>query len=237
MSLPLVNVTPKYELTIPSTGKQVVFRPYLVKEEKVLLMAFESQDPKTILRTMLETIGECVQEEINLDLLTTFDVEYMFLKIRSKSVGETSNILIKCRTCEVSNEVTINLDEVEVEGPEQSNIIKLTDTVSIEMKYPTYTEMMQSDFVDINHVASTGDMMTIILRGIGAILTEEERFDARDYTLDEISAFVDSLTAGQFGEITRYFQNMPQLQHEVEYECMSCRSMNSITLKGMADFF
>jgi hypothetical protein len=237
MALPLVNVTPKYELTIPSTNNKILFRPYLVKEEKVLLMAFESQDTKTILRAMIDTIASCIEEQIDIDTLTTFDVEYMFLKIRGKSVGEGSTVIVKCQSCDTDNEVTVNLDAIEVDVPKKDNIVKLSPTVSIEMKYPSYTNMINADMANPDHTADANDLINVVIQGIGAILTEEERYDAKDYSHSDLVDFVESLTSEQFIKLNEYFDDMPQLRHDVEFKCESCGEDNKLQLKGMADFF
>ena len=237
MALPLVNVTPKYELNIPSTGQLIRFRPYLVKEEKVLLMAFESKDSRTILRAMLDIIGACIEEDIDLNSLATFDVEFMFLKIRGKSVGETSNVVVKCKHCEADNEVSINLDEVELTASEKSNVIELTQDISIEMKYPSYSNMLDSNIMTEDHTPNASDLINVITQGISAVLTEEERFDAKDYSKEELEAFVDSLTSEQFTKLASFFDDMPQLQHDINFACSSCGEQNSFELSGMADFF
>jgi hypothetical protein len=237
MALPLVNVTPNYELIIPSTGQRISFRPYLVKEEKVLLMAFESQDTRSILRAMIDTIASCITEDIDINTLTTFDVEYMFLKIRGKSVGEGSTVMIKCKSCEADNEVTVNLDNIEIDVPKKDNVVTLSPTVSVEMKYPSYTDMINSDMIGGDKDADANDIIRIVIQGISAILTEEERFDVKDYSYDDLVQFVEQLTSDQFMKLNSFFDDMPQLKHNVEFKCESCGEDNQVELAGMADFF
>ena len=237
MALPKFNVTPQYTMVIPSTGQEVLFRPYLVKEEKILLMAFESKETKAILRAMLNVIESCIEGDIDTAELATFDVEYMFLKIRAKSVGESSNINIKCSDCGTPNEYSVNLDDLEVEVPQRDNVIKLTNEISIEMKYPTYNDMVKSDLLSEGHKATADDLFGMVARGISAVLTDEERYDLRDSTKEEVQEFIESLTSNQFAQLNEYFEGMPTLKHEASFACSSCGHENKMMLQGMADFF
>lgn len=238
MALPQLNATPKYQLTIPSTGQKVSYRPYLVKEEKILLMAFESKETRSILRAMLDTIGACVQEEIDLASLATFDVEYMFLQIRAKSVGETSTVVVPCSSCKEEGEVQINIEDVNVDvGEKGKNLIEIADKVWVELKYPTYSDIINSEMIDEGHQTSADDLFDLIIAGISAILTEEERFDAKDQSKAELQNFVDSLTSAQMAKINEFFDNTPQLKKDVEFICQKCGHKNDLKLAGMADFF
>ena len=143
-ALPKLNATPTHELTIPSSGQKVSYRPYLVKEEKILLLAFESQDEKQAMQAMVDTIIACVNEKLNPKTFTSFDVEYMFTQIRSKSVGETTKINVACSECGTNNEQTINLAELKVEVPEINNVIELTDNISVELKYPSFEAFIKN---------------------------------------------------------------------------------------------
>ena len=144
MALPKLNDSPKYELVIPSTQKAVRFRPYLVKEEKVLMMAMESQDEAQVLGAITDTIAACVDDNIKISKLTTFDVEYMFIQIRAKSVGESIELNMACKECEHQTAVSVKLDDVKIDVPKVSNMIELSDQISIEMRWPTYTAMLDS---------------------------------------------------------------------------------------------
>ena len=141
MALPRVNSSPKYDTMIPSLNKTVHYRPYLVKEEKVLMMALESNDNKQMLNAVVDTIQSCVTEDIEREKLTSFDVEWLFTKIRSKSVGETSKVSIKCESCDTENEVTIDLNQLKLTEIKEPEVIKLTDQISIKMKYPKYDQL------------------------------------------------------------------------------------------------
>ena len=145
MALPKLNDTPKYDVVIPSTQNKVRYRPFLVKEEKVLMMALETKDQRKALEAIVDTIEACVTDDIDAKKLTTFDVEYMFTQIRSKSVGETSKINIKCDECNSSIEVEVPIDDVKIELPKISNIVELTKDISIKMKWPAYSDMTEFD--------------------------------------------------------------------------------------------
>ena len=139
MALPKLNDTPKYSMTIPSMGETVKFRPFLVKEEKVLMLAMETEDQQQILNAIIETLSSCIQQEIDVNKLTTFDVEYMFVTLRGKSVGETIDLKMKCKSCQHENEYKLKIDDLKIHMPKISNIIELSEDISIEMSYPTYT--------------------------------------------------------------------------------------------------
>lgn len=235
MALPKLNESIKYEMEIPSSKSIVTYRPYLVKEEKILLMAFESQDQKQAMRAMVDTIVACVFEDIAPSQLTTFDVEYMFTQIRSKSVGETSTVNVKCQAidCEETTEVEINLSELKVEGEDVSNIIELTPTVSIEMRYPSYNTFVDNWREDINESEFGFVMMEDC---ISAILTEDERYNASDVSRKEMSEFIDSMTNSQFQKVGEYLRTIPSMKKDVEFTC-KCGHENKVTLEGLQDFF
>jgi len=233
MALPKLNDTPKYDLVIPSTGKQVRYRPYLVKEEKVLMMALESKNTRAAIKSIVETIEACVQEKIDTSKLKIFDVEYMFTQIRSKSVGETSEIGLKCKDCEALNDVVIKIDEVKIDIPDVKNVIQLTDTISLKMKWPNYESLM-----DLNENSGVTDQtFDMVIKCLDSILTEEEQMSFSDYSKQEISEFIDGLTTTQFEKIKDFIQVMPRLKHEVHFNCEQCNHENSYTLEGIQDFF
>jgi len=145
-ALPKLNATPKHEMVVPSTGKTVMFRPYLVKEEKILLMAFETKDEKTAMQAMLDTIDACCEGDYVKSKLTTFDIEYMFTQIRGKSVGESVDVKLICKKCETKNDMNINLSELKIDVPQDvNNIIEVTDTISIELQYPPFKTFIDSN--------------------------------------------------------------------------------------------
>ena len=238
MALPKLNETLNFELTIPSTGQKVKYRPYLVKEEKVLLQAFESGDPKTCLEAMTDTLSACIDErhEVDVTTLATFDVEYMFVKVRSKSVGETSDLVVKCRECKHENEISVDLEEINIDIGEVDNVIEIAEGISVEMRYPTY-EMLAKQDLDKIQTEDMDAAMSMIATSIGAILTEEERIDTNNISSTEVVDFISTMTTSQLRKLADYMENMPALKHEVEFECEHCRHENKMELKGLSDFF
>lgn len=230
MALPLLNEAPKYELKVPSTGKKLKYRPYLVKEEKILMLAAESKDINQITNAVLDTIVACVDGRVNKRELTTFDVEYIFLQLRSKSVGENVELKIKCDECSHSNDYNINLDEVKCEVPKKSNLIELSDKITVEMKYPSYDML---DFDD--DPESVG--FEVIGKCIEAVITGDERIDLADESEESIRNFVGSMTQSQFEKISNYLKDMPAVRHEIDFTCESCGHNNNILLEGMQSFF
>lgn len=237
MALPKLNDAPKYELVIPSTKQTIRFRPYLVKEEKILLMAQESGDERQMMNAMMDTLLACIEDDINPKKLTTFDIEYMFLKLRAKSVGETSELHLRCENeeCNHSNEYTINVDKIEVDESKlpESNIIDISPGIQIEMKWPNFVETMDSAMKD---KTMAGLMFTTIRTCINAILTEEERIETKDVSVKEVDEFIESMTRDQLQMIQSYIEGMPTLREEIEFTCENCGHENKITVEGMNSF-
>lgn len=236
MALPKLTTThPTYSIEIPSTGQQIVYRPFLVKEEKVLMIALESQDQQQAMRAIASTIVECVQEPIDVANLATFDIEYIFLNIRAKSVGETSTVNIKCSGCKAGNEVVIPLTEIKVDAPEVNNLIELTDTIKLKMRWPSYQAATKFSTQDKSQTEITFDM---ILACIESVQTPEENIVVGvDTTHDEMMAFIESFSSAQFAKVRDYVSKMPQLKHDITFTCEKCGEENSITLAGITDFF
>ena len=235
MALPRLNDSPNYDLVIPSMKKSVSFRPFLVKEEKILLMALESDDQKQILNTVINTIKACVTEDIDTTRLTTFDIEYMFLKIRAKSVGETSTIVMKCNECESSNDIALNIDDVEIEVPDISNTIELDNQITLEMKWPTFDNIVKDDI--LSSESSVDQIFGLIRSSIDVIKTNEERFSAKDQTAQELDSFIESMNNQQFTKVREYVEKMPKLTHDVAFTCKKCNHQNNIVVEGMQSFF
>ena len=232
MALPKLNDAPKYDVVIPSTQNKVRYRPFLVKEEKVLMMALETKDQRKALEAIVDTIDACVTDDIDTKKLTTFDVEYMFTQIRSKSVGETSKINIKCEECNKSIEVQVPIDDVKIELPDVSNIVQLTNDISIKMKWPAYSEMTEFDVEN----PSLEDNFKMIGRCIESVQTAEENLSLKDESDEEVQAFLESLTSEQFKVIGEYMQQMPKLEHTIKYGCDKCGEKERM-LSGIQDFF
>tara|TARA_B100000282_G_scaffold103840_1_gene73432 strand:+ start:671 stop:1387 length:717 start_codon:yes stop_codon:yes gene_type:complete len=238
MALPqLKNDVPKYEMTVPSTGEVVKYRPFLVKEQKVLLVAFESKDSKQILNSMLDSISSCVPN-IKLDSLATFDVDYMFTQVRSKSVGETSTILHACQNCNEENEVKVRLDEIKVNIPEnwkKTTEIEISKDISVELKFPTYKDI---SYLNIDDNASDAELlMDTVAACMKAVKTEDEYILVKDEPKEEVEKFINSLTNQQLEKITNFASTAPKLSHTQNYECKKCKTENKIELSGLQDFF
>lgn len=235
MALPVLNENPIYELKQPSTGEVKRFRPFLVREQKNLLIANESKDPRQMMNAILSAIQNCV-ENVDISRVSTTDADYMFTMIRSKSVGETTTVVYKCKACDHSNKVDIDLNEVIVEGEAQSDVIKLTDQVSIRMKQPTYMDMMQNAVLD-NPDKYVETTFSTITSCIDAVLTEEDQISLKDEPKESIENFINSLTSEQFEKISKHIDNMPTMKYTSMFECESCHEDNHFTLEGMQDFF
>lgn len=235
MALPKLNSTPSYTVTIPSTGQKVKYRPYLVKEEKVLMIAFETGDQKEALSAIVDTLDVCIKDDLDTRALATFDIEYLFTQIRSKSVGEKSTIMLPCQEegCSGKTETDLTISDIEVVMPESSsNIIELTPSISIEMKYPSYGAILETDL--------NGEEMDIgfqmLIECVSAIHTEDERMDATDSSKEELLEFIESMTTEQFKKVSAYLQDIPSLRKDVEFLCEKCGTANTHTLKGISDF-
>jgi len=234
MALPKL-VSSKYTLTVTSTGEVVEYRPYLVKEEKVLMTAFESKDKSQMIAALRDTIAGCTEGKVNIDTLAIFDFEYIFLKLRSKSVGETSKIGVKCTACDARNEVEVNLEEVNVsKAQKKNNKVELTDEVGIMLRYPTVKGL----YKQLTHAKTEADQsMATIVSAIESIYDAENVYASENETEKSLMDFLDSLTADQFKKISAFFTDMPKLKHDVKFDCIKCSEKNSITLEGLENFF
>lgn len=235
MALPQLNTTPKYQLKVPSTGKTVKFRPFLVKEQKVLLIAYESQDRRAIVQSMLDTIGACV-EDVDLRKLTTFDIDYIFTQVRAKSVGEMVDLNMQCTECETNNEVKVNLEDVQMKVNKQDMTVELTDKISVQLKYPDYSFFIKNPKI-LNSDSQADVLVDIVISCIDAVQTEEERISIADEPREEVERFIESLTSAQFEKIGEFVKDLPKLTHEVKFTCVNCQHENKRTLEGLEDFF
>tara|TARA_R110002073_G_scaffold3530_1_gene23413 strand:+ start:850 stop:1563 length:714 start_codon:yes stop_codon:yes gene_type:complete len=237
MALPILNDTPKYEMTIPSTNQTLKFRPYLVREEKVLMIAMESEDTNQMFSAILDTIKACVSDPENSvvwDSLAIFDIECMFVTIRSKSVGETSKLNLKCNECETSNEIVVDLSDIAPAMPDISSTIVLTDDISLEMQWPAYADLYESNMEKMN---STDMTMMMIGKCIKYVNTADDQIILKDEPQASVDAFIESLSTTQFEMIKNYTEQMPQIIKDVSFACVNCGHNNDIKLQGMSDFF
>jgi len=239
MALPKLNV-PVYEAILPSTEKVIKYRPFLVKEEKILLTALEADDTKALSGAVKQIVNNCVQGELDVDKLPTFDIEYLFLRLRAKSVGEKVTIGLKpwnCSKkegglCENTTDVEINLEEVKVDkNNAPSSKIMLDDKIGIKMKYPDI------DTINLSGTTSEAAGMDVIRGCVDMIFTGEDTHERDSFTDEELDEFIDSLNSQQFKLIRNFFDNMPVLKHTVKYKCETCGEKKETTLQGLNSFF
>lgn len=238
MPLPTI-ATPTYELEIPSIKKTIKYRPFLVKEEKILILAMESEDSKQIADAVKNVISNClITRGIKIEKLSTFDIEYLFLNIRGKSVGETVDVLITCPDDGVTKvPVSINLDEIKVEvSDEHSRDIKLDDTLTMRMKYPSMLEFIKSNFSNTADV-SVDDTFDLICSCIEQVYSEEESWNASDFSNKDLVQFLEQLTSNQFKEIEKFFETMPKLSHTVNLKNPNTNVESTVILEGLSSFF
>ena len=233
MALPkLSNIT--YELTLPSTGEELKFRPFLVKEQKALMIAQESEDNKQIENAFAQIINDCTFGELNAYTIPMFDVEYVFLQMRGKSVGEKIKLNLLCPDDEKTRvDVEINLKDVDVQMKEEhTNIVELTDNIHIVMKYPTLSDM--SGFNDKGQIQSIFEMIKRCISEIHDGETVHNRIDISEKELDE---FIESMSSENFENLSAFFETMPRLQHMIEVKNPKTKKKNEILIEGLTSFF
>jgi hypothetical protein len=237
MALPK-NSTPIYTLRVPSLGTDVKFRPFLIKDEKALLLAQQSEDMVVMVDTLKSVIKSCVQDEIDLDKLATFDLEYIFTQLRAKSIGELVDLLINCDTCtdeKAVSKVQVDLTTLSVEIPEgHTNKIPLFDDVGVVMKYPSIDLLKRLDMAgdsDINQI------FDVVASCIDYIYNTEEVWNSKDQTKEELIEFLNNLNSDQFAKVRQFFETMPKLRKQVEYDCPVCKKHYTKLLEGLDSFF
>ncbi len=238
MPLPKIS-TPTYELELPSTGQTIQYRPFLVKEEKLLVIALESEDTKQITTAIKTVIKSCIlTKNIKVESLPTFDIEYLFLNIRGKSVGEELEVNIICPDDgETQVPVTINLDDIKVQkNEEHSNRIKLDDSIMMEMKYPSLDQFIKNNF-DFSEKNAMDQSFELIASCIDKIFTEEEVWTAADVTKKEMADFLESMNSSQFKDIEKFFETMPKLSHKIKVKNPVTEVESEVVLEGLASFF
>ena len=239
MPLPKIN-TPTYELELPSTGKKIKYRPFLVKEEKILLMALESEDPKQISNGIVQILNDCIiTRGVKVQNLATFDIEYLFLNVRSKSVGETVEVNI---TCPDDDETTvtmeIEIDSIKVQkNKNHKNIIKLDDTYSMKLKYPSFDQFIDTNFEVGGEVSDVNQSLNMITSCIDMVYDKEESWSASDCSKKELTDFVDQLNSKQFKQIESFFTTMPKLSHTISVKNPETGVESEVVLEGLASFF
>ena len=228
-----------YDLKLPSSGEIIHYRPFLVKEQKILLLAGESNQPKQVIRAITDTIRSCVQEDIDITTLSSFDVDYIFTRIRAKSVGETAELVVKCQECEQDNDVKVDIMQSKVVGDIKPQRVQLTPDVAIELHYPTYSDLMSNTSVfDGETENKTSEAsMNLIMSCMKTLYTDDERIDLKNESRQELMNFMDSLNADQFEKIATFIGNIPKLSYDLEFTCEHCSHDNKILLEGMDNFF
>ena len=238
MPLPKI-ATPTYELTLPSSNKKIKFRPFLVKEEKILILAMESQDSKQIASAVKDMLGRCILSRgIKVDKLSTFDIEYLFLNIRGKSVGEQIEVMVTCPDDGKTQVPTlINIDNIQIKKDENHNPdIKLDDEFTLRMKYPSLNEFIKSNF-NATGAMNVDDTFDLIASCIDQVYSDEETWSSSECTKKELNDFVEQLNSSQFKEVEKFFETMPKLSHSVKVINPNTKKENEIVLEGLQNFF
>ena len=236
MTLPTMNI-PTYELEVPSTKEKLAYRPFLVKEEKILLMAMEEEKESQLNRALKQVVNNCTFEKIKVDKLPLFDLEYIFLRIRAKSIGEVTKLKLLCEDDgETYADVEINIDDINVEfQDDHTDHIKLNDDVTVIMKYPQYNMMAGA-------MTGTGETNTkfifdIIRKSVAQVVEGETIHERTDFTDKDLDEFIESLNTKQFKDIQNFFETMPKLRHVVKFKNPKTKKQNKVTLEGMQSFF
>ena len=231
MSLPVIN-TPTYELEVPSTKEQLKYRPFLVKEEKILLMAMEEEDQKHMVNAVRTIVDNCTFKTLEIKKMPMFDLEYVFLNIRAKSVGEIASVKVLCDDDnETYVDIDIPLDKIQVKFQKNhTNMISLTDDIQIEMAYPTFEMLDGFDETD------TKGIFDLIGKCVERVIDGETLHERADFNKKELTDFLDSLNTKQFGDIQKFFETMPKLSYEVEYQNPNTKKKHKKTLEGLNSF-
>jgi hypothetical protein len=240
MPLPKIS-TPTYELTLPSTGKKVKYRPFLVREEKVLILALESEDPTQITNAVKNTLKDCIQTRgVKVDDLPTFDIEYLFLNIRGKSVGESVDLIITCPDDdETTVPIKVYIDEIEVtKDDSHTTDIKLDESLTLRMKYPSLKQFVQNNFdFSEDGADSLEKSFEVIASCIDVIFNEDDAWSASDCTKKELLSWLDGLNSHQFKEIENFFSTMPKLSHTIKVMNPNTKVESEVVLEGLQSFF
>ena len=234
MALPQVNSS-RYTVFVPGLGKEVEFRPYLVKEEKILMMAMESSDQKQILGAIKDVIEACVFDNINVNNLAVFDLEVLFLHLRAKSVGEKINVNVKCQDeeCQLESPIEINLDDIKAPVIEKDdNVVMLSDDIGMTLRYPSFEDIQRFDPEYLEKIDGIMELLVLCIENI--FDTEEVYENSSD---KEKMEFIENLNTDQFQTISKFFDGMPSLKHDIEFTCVKCEKENKVELKGIQSFF
>ena len=239
MPLPKIS-TPSYELELPSTGETITYRPFLVREEKLLVLAMESENQKDISRAIKEVLKACIKSKVKVELLPTFDIEYLFLNIRGKSVGEEVEVTVTCPDDEKTEvDITIPIDEIKIQkSKDHDDTIPLDDTLTMKMKYPSLDQFIQTNF-DVSGSKGTQleQSFDLISQCIDSIYSDEEAWTASEFSKKELNEFLEQLNSSQFQAIERFFETMPKLSYDIAITNPKTKKKSTVTLEGLASFF
>ena len=239
MPLPKVN-TPTYELVLPSNNKKIRYRPFLVREEKILIMALESEDMKQITNSVIEILNACILTKgVKVNTLSTFDIEYLFLNVRAKSVGESIEVNVTCPDDnKTSVQVSVDLDTIKLKkNRKHTNIIKLDDTLSLKMKYPSMDQFIESNFESNEESSDIKTTLKMITSCIEMIYNDEESWNGSESSQKELEEFIEQLNSKQFKSIEDFFTTMPKLTHTLKVKNPQTNVESSVVLEGLAAFF
>jgi|TARA_B000000609_G_scaffold71899_1_gene53863 hypothetical protein len=238
MPLPTIS-TPTYELILPSSDKKIRYRPFLVKEEKILILAMESQDSKQIARAVKDVLSKCILSKgIKVERLSTFDIEFLFLNIRGKSVGEQIEVMVTCPDDgKTQVPMAINIDSIQIQRDEaHQRDIKLDDTYTLRMKYPSLSEFIKTNFSSVENM-NVDDTFDLIASCIDQVYSEEESWASEECTKKELNNFIESLNSNQFKEVEKFFETMPKLSHTVKVTNPNTKVESEIKIEGLQSFF
>tara|TARA_B100000925_G_scaffold289822_1_gene273599 strand:- start:31 stop:750 length:720 start_codon:yes stop_codon:yes gene_type:complete len=238
MPLPTIS-TPTYELILPSSNKKIRYRPFLVKEEKILILAMESQDSKQIARAVKDVLSKCILSKgIKVERLSTFDIEYLFLNIRGKSVGEQIEVMVTCPDDgKTQVPMSINIDSIKIQRDEtHERDIKLDETYTLRMKYPSLSEFIKNNFSSVENM-NVDDTFDLIASCVDQVYSEEESWASEECTKKELNNFIESLNSSQFKMVEKFFETMPKLSHTVKVTNPNTKVESDIKIEGLQSFF
>ena len=239
MPLPKIN-TPTYEMTLPSTGKKIKYRRFLVREEKILILAMESENMKDITNSIIQILSDCIlTENVKIESLATFDIEYLFLNVRARSVGETVDVNITCPDDgETQVEMSIDIDSIKIQKTRgHKNIIKLDDELSMKLRYPSLDQFVENNFETGEVVSEVGQSLAMISSCIEMIYNQEESWEASEYSRKELDEFLEQMNTKQFKQIEKFFTTMPKLSHTIAVKNPETGVESEVVLEGLASFF
>lgn len=234
MNIPKI-IVPEYMTTVPSTSKQIKFRPFLVKENKILLLAEESKNTDIIYNAIIQILNNCTNNTLNINELSALDIQYIFFKIRAKSMGEKSRFNVPCKSCEAKNELEIDFDNIELKTiPGHNKKVILGDSMGVVFKYPTLnTEkiLLQENLSD------SEKEIKLICSCIDYFYSKEDLYYSKDLEESQLVEFIENLTIDNYNKVKHFFETMPKLSYEIDYECVKCKAKDRIIIEHLRDFF